>query len=254
MRVSECIFGWHGFSLSPKITQCHGRRARHYQKFPSECYFFLTNKHYRRSHLVIISVSNLRAALCPHNVCLCQFQKSDYAIPSFLDQADLFYFRRGGVKKASNPDELDPGEQDSQDSRHTRHKKSPMAHTTRGSQMTFLCLTPSYHGADIIVLLLTPSGIFLEASGGNHALRPLQQHFGRCQEECREPINDNDTPESAARMASVGMTGGGGRQVWRVSFNPRRSKWGEIKHPPSDCNSNNHNCAICIIRSGDFTQ
>lgn len=30
-----------------------------------QCYFFLTNKHYRRSHLVIISVANLRAALCP---------------------------------------------------------------------------------------------------------------------------------------------------------------------------------------------
>lgn len=35
-------YGWHGISSSSKITQHDGRRARRYQKFPSECYFFLT--------------------------------------------------------------------------------------------------------------------------------------------------------------------------------------------------------------------
>lgn len=78
------IYGSHGFSSSSKITQYDGRRARRYQKFPSECYFFLTNKHYRRSHLVIISVSNLRAALCPHSFWRRQFPKSGHVISSFL--------------------------------------------------------------------------------------------------------------------------------------------------------------------------
>lgn len=81
---SQCIYGWHGISSSSKITQYDGRRARRYQKFPSECYFFLTNKHYRRSHLVIISVANLRAALCPLSFWLCPFPKTDHVISSFL--------------------------------------------------------------------------------------------------------------------------------------------------------------------------
>lgn len=79
---SQHISGSHSFSSSSKITQDDGRRARRYQKFPSECYFFLTNKHYRRSHLVIISVSNLRAALCPRSLRLCQIWSCDFTVPA----------------------------------------------------------------------------------------------------------------------------------------------------------------------------
>lgn len=115
---SQCIYGRHSISSSSKITQYDGRRARRYQKFPSECYVFLTNKHYCRSHLVIISVANLRAALCPLSFWLYQFPKTDHVISSFLlynnfhlDQnvcefiKQTFFFPFW-CKKTLNPDEF----------------------------------------------------------------------------------------------------------------------------------------------------
>lgn len=64
LKKAHSIFMDCTASLHPlKSHRMTGGERDTIKTFPSGCYFFLKNKHYRRPHLVIISVFNLRAAL-----------------------------------------------------------------------------------------------------------------------------------------------------------------------------------------------